>query len=316
MESKPKLFITRLLPKPVIDKLNAFFDVTVNPEDRILEKKEIIENIRDKEALLCLLTDTIDRDIIEAAANLKVISNYAVGFNNIDIDAATKRKIPVCIMPSILTNATADLTFGLILAVARRIVEADKFTRNHQFKSWGPTLFLGADVYGKTLGIIGMGRIGQAVAKRAEGFDMKVIYTANSDKHLLTATRLSLNEVLQQADFISIHAPLTPETHHLIGKEQFQLMKKTAFIINTARGPIIDEIALVTALKNRTIAGAGLDVFEHEPKITEALFGLDNVILLPHIGSATLETRTKAALLAADNLILVFQGQKPLAMAN
>lgn len=313
---KPSIFVTRTLPKPGLDKLSEHFDITLNPNDRVLEASEIIEQIHNKDALLCLLTDTIDKAIIDAGNKLKVISNYAVGFNNIDIKEATRRKIPVCITPGILTEATADLTWGLILATARRIVESDNYTRKGLFKGWSPSLFLGADVYGKTLGIIGMGRIGEAVAKRATGFDMKIIYHSRSSKNLPGARAVSLDELLKTADIITLHTPLVPETHHLIGKDQFKLMKKTSYLINTTRGAVVDELALIEALKNHTIAGAGLDVYEHEPKLSPGLSALDTVVLLPHIGSATIETRTKMALLAADNAIAILQGQKPYAIAN
>lgn len=217
---KPALFITRILPKPAMDILHNYFKVTTNAEDRILEKKEIIATIKDQDALLCLLTDTIDLDVLNAAPKLKAIANYAAGFNNIDIQEATRRKIPVCITPGILTEATADLTWGLILAIARRIPESDQFVRKGLFTGWGPKLFLGSDVYGKTLGIIGMGKIGQAVAKRAFGFNMHVLYAAHAEKNIPNAHWVSLDELLKTADIISIHTPLTKETHHLIGAAQ------------------------------------------------------------------------------------------------
>jgi len=315
-KTKPSLFLTRNLPGNGVEKLSEYFDVSVNPEDRVLEKNEIISHIRDKEALLCLLTDTIDKDVIQAAPRLKVISNYAVGFNNIDIIEATHRKIPVCITPGILTDTTADLTWALILAVTRRIIEADAFTRNGLFTGWSPSLFLGLDVSQKTLGIVGLGRIGAAVAKRASGFDMKVIYSSRSKKEMVGAEQVSLETLLKTADIISLHVPLTKETHHLIDEHQFQLMKKTAYLINTTRGAVVKESALLNALKKGEILGAGLDVYENEPQILEGLTALPNVVLLPHIGSATYETRTKMALLAADNAIAIIKGQKPHAIAN
>lgn len=313
---KPSIFVTRMLPEPSIKKLKEYFEVTINPDDRVLEKQKIIDNIKDKDALLCLLTDTIDKAVLDAGNKLRVISNYAVGYNNIDITEATKRKIPVCITPGILTDATADLTWALILSVARKIVASDKFTRAGLFKGWAPNLFLGGDITGKTLGIIGMGRIGQAVAKRARGFDMTVVYTARSDKNIPDAKFVSLNELLAISDIVSLHTPLTPETRHLIDTEQFNRMKKTAYLINTTRGPVINEKALLTALESNTIAGAGLDVYEEEPLLTPGLIDLDNVVLLPHIGSATIETRTNMAILAAENAITIIQGNKPHAIAN
>lgn len=313
---KPSIFVTRTLPESSLNKLRAYFEVFINPDDRVLEKQEIINHIKDKEALLCLLTDTIDKTVFDAGNKLKVISNYAVGFNNIDIMEATKRKIPVCITPGILTNATADLTWALILSVARKIVVSDKFTRAGLFKGWGPNLFLGTDLSGKTLGIIGMGRIGTAVAKRAQGFDMRIIYTARSDKNMPDASFVSLQELLQTADIVSLHTPLTPETQHLIDTPQLKQMKKTAYLINTTRGSVVNEKALVQALKTHVIAGAGLDVYEEEPAITPGLTELDNVVLLPHIGSATIETRTNMAMLAAENAIAVMEGKTPHAIAN
>lgn len=313
---KPKIFVTRALPEVALDKLRAHFEVTVNPDDRVLLKSEIIENIRDKDALLCLLTDAIDSQVFEAGQKLKVVSNYAVGYNNIDIQEATKRKIPVCITPGILTESVADLTWGLILATARQIVAADIFTRQGLFEGWSPTLFLGFEVHGKTLGIIGMGRIGQAVAKRAQGFDMSILYTAQTPKQIERTQCVSLPELLQSSDIVSIHTPLTPETHHMIGAKELKMMKKTAYLINTTRGPVVDEKALVQALKNGDIAGAGLDVYEREPELEQGLVGLKNTVLLPHIGSATTETRTKMAILAVENVIAIFKHQRPHSIVN
>lgn len=313
---KPRIFVTRKLPEAGLTLLNQHFIVSLNTEDRILTPEEIRENIRDKEALLCLLTDNIDKSILDAANKLKVISNYAVGFNNIDIEEATRRQIPVCITPGILTDATADLTWGLILAVARRIVSADRYMREDQFTGWDPTLFLGLDLRGKTLGIIGMGRIGQAVAARAQGFGMEVLYTSRTPKPIQSATQCSLEVLLQNADVISLHTALTPETHHLIGREAFKQMKRTAILINTARGPIIDETALLEALQTQQIFGAGLDVFEHEPRLTPGLNKCDNLVMLPHVGSATEATRTEMAKLAAENAIAILEGNQPHALAN
>lgn len=313
---KPKMYVTRLLPKPAMDKLQAYFDLTVNPDDRVLTSTEIRENIQDKDALLCLLTDTIDKSIMDACKNLKVISNYAVGFNNIDIQEATRRGIPVCNTPGILTETTADLTWALIFSIARRIVESDAFTRAGKFKGWGPLDFLGTDIYDKTIGIVGMGRIGQAVAKRARGFNMNIIYTAHTPKDIPEAKFVFLETLLKTADFVTLHTPLSAETLHLIGEPELKLMKKTAYLINTTRGPVVDETALVQALKNNLIAGAGLDVYENEPQLTEGLAQLPNTVLLPHIGSATTETRTAMGLMAAENAIAIFKGEKPHSIAN
>lgn len=296
-------------------------DIEVNPEDRVLTKAEIIEGIKGKDALLCLLTDTIDGELMDANLNLKVISNYAVGFNNIDVDAATQRGIPITNTPGVLTETTADFAWTLLMATARRIVEGDKFTRAGKYKGWGPMLLLGCDVYGKTLGIVGMGRIGQAMARRAIGFDMKVIYfdeyRLSQDKEKeLGVEYMSFEEVIKTADFVSIHVPLMDSTHHLFKKEEFEMMKENAILINSARGPIVDEKALVEALKNKTIAGAGLDVYEDEPLLASGLAELDNAVLAPHIASATVETRTKMATMAAANVLAALEGKVPPNIVN
>ena len=281
-----------------------------------MTRAELFEFIGDKDGLLCLLTDKIDRKFFEAASKLRAIANYAVGFNNIDVTEATKRGIPVTNTPGVLTETTADLAWALLMDVARRVSEGDRYTRAGRFKGWGPMLLMGGDVYGKTLGIIGMGRIGQAVAKRASGFDMTVVYSdvdslpPDREKEL-NANRTDLETLLRESDFVTIHTPLTKETHHLIGDKQFSLMKPSAYLINTARGPVIDEEALAEALSKKKIAGAGMDVFEHEPKIEPELFNMDNVVLLPHIGSASVETRSRMAVMAAENLVAGLRGEKP-----
>ncbi len=313
---KPSIFVTRTLPDVGLNKLKDFFEVTMNLEDCVLEKQQIIKKLKNKDALLCLLTDNIDKEVIDAGNRLKVISNYAVGFNNIDIAEATRRKIPVCITPGILTESVADLTWALILAVVRKILQADHFTRAGLFKGWSPSLFLGSDLAGKTLGIIGMGRIGQAVAKRAQAFGMNIVYYSRSPKNISGSLPMSLEELLLVSDIISLHTPLTQETHHLIDDEQLKLMKRTAYLINTTRGAVVNEKALVHILKHNLIAGAGLDVYEHEPMLTKGLVELENVVVLPHIGSATVETRNKMALLAVENAIAILHGKKPHAIAN
>ena len=316
---KPKLFITRYIPEEAIKRLEEVFEVEIFPENRAITHEELKEKVKDIDALICLLTDNIDHEIIEAASNLKCISVYAVGYNNIDVETATKHSIVICNTPGVLTETTADLAWALIMSCARRIVEADRFVREGKFQGWEPMLMLGNDIFGKTLGIIGMGRIGRAVAHRALGFDMKVIYyDPQVDPESLPSDYVSvdLTTLCQNSDFISIHTPLTPETRHLIGEKEFNLMKSTAILINTARGPIIDEQTLISALKEHKIAGAGLDVYENEPVIPEELIKLSNVILLPHIGSASYETRTKMALLAAENAIAVIEGKNPPARVN
>jgi len=310
-----KIFVTRTIPKPGLDLLRREFTIRVNSDNRILTKGEIIDGIRGSDGLLCLLTDQIDREVIYAEPKLKMIASYAVGYDNIDISAATERGIPVSNTPGVLTDTTAELTWALLFSVTRRIVEGDTFTRAGKFKGWAPLLMLGQDVTNKTLGIIGAGRIGTAFALKSKGFDMKVIYTDQERneqlEYNLGAKKVPLSDLLRESDFISIHVPLMKSTRHLIGEKEFKMMKKTAILLNTARGPIIDEAALIKALKEHWIFGAGLDVYEHEPKISEELRKLDNVILQPHTGSGTVETRTKMALMAAENLIEGLKGNIP-----
>ncbi|MBM3289728.1 MAG: D-glycerate dehydrogenase [Candidatus Hydrogenedentes bacterium] len=264
-----------------------------------------------------MLTDRIDGDVLDAAGpQLRIVANFAVGYNNIDVPAATARRVPITNTPGVLTDTTADLTFALILAVARRICEGERLVRARQWPGWGPMQLLGADVYGKTLGIFGMGRIGQAVAKRAAGFDMNVLYTNRNRLDAATEQRLNSRYVdkaalLAESDYVSIHCPLMPETTHAFGAAEFAAMKKTAYLINTSRGPVVDEAALVDALRTGAIAGAGLDVYEHEPTLHDGLYACDNAVIAPHLGSATLETRGKMASIAATNIIARLRGQRP-----
>ena len=316
---KPILFLTRRIPEPAIKRLEEKFTLKINPYNRALTHQELIEGVKDAEALICLLTDNIDKEVISAAPKLKVISSYAVGYNNIEVEYATQRGIAVCNTPGVLTETTADLTWALILATCRRISESERFLRKGNFKGWEPMLMLGLDVYGKTLGIIGMGRIGQAVAKRATGFAMRIIYYNDvpvSNTLPFETTETDLQTLLKEADIITLHLPLTKETFHLIGKEEFALMKESAVLINTSRGAVIDEKELIKALSEKRIFSAGLDVYENEPDIPQELLALENVVLLPHIGSASIETRTKMALLAAENAIAVMEGRKPPAQVN
>ena len=309
---KPKIFITRILPQPALDKIKEVFELRINSEDRVLTKTEIIEGVKWCDILLCLLTDTVDKDIIKVNPNLKGIVNYAVGYNNIDVKTATLLNIPVTNTPGVLTETTADLAWSLIFAVARRTVEADRFVRQGKFDGWGPMLCLGSDINGKTLGIIGAGRIGTAVAKRAAGFGMNVIYTNKSTtvEKNIKAEKVELIELLKRSDFVSLHVPLVPATRHLIGENELKLMKKTAYLINTSRGPIVDEKALVKALQEGWIAGAGLDVYENEPKLAEGLVECRNAVLLPHIGSGTIETRTNMGMIATENAIAIIKSKK------
>ena len=314
---KPAIFVTRKLPPAAMALLEENFQMECNPHNRVLLREELLEAVHGKEGILSLLTDTMDGEVMDSAGqSLKIIANYAVGFNNIDVSAATKRKIAVSNTPGVLTDTTADLAMALVLAVARRIVESDIYTRAEKYMGWDPLLFMGSDVHHKTLGILGFGRVGQALAKRAVGFDMKVLYHNRSRvepeiEKKFNATYVDQDTLLKTSDFISIHVPSTPETTGLINSETLSLMKPSAFIINTARGEIIREGDLVKALEEKKIAGAGLDVFEHEPKIHPGLLKMDNVVILPHIGSASMETRTKMGLIAAENLISFFKGQLP-----
>jgi len=316
--TRPKIYVTRQLFKPAIDILEKHGTVEIfEGEDNPIPRTLLLEKVRDSEGLLSLLTDKIDREVFEVGKKLKVVSNYAVGFNNIDVAEATKRGIYVTNTLGILTETTADCAFALIMASARRIPEGDRNIRAKKWvHAWGPKMFIGTDIHGKTLGIIGMGRIGKAMIKRAQGFDMKVIY--NSPKRVLELEKEhnvvfeTLDALLEKSDFVSIHTPLNEKTHHLIGKQQLAKMKKTAYLVNTSRGPVVDEAALYEALKAKKIAGAGLDVFEKEPiSPTNPLIELDNIVLTPHIASASIETRTAMAVMAAKNLVAVLMGDEP-----
>ena len=312
-----KVFITRKIPEDGIRILEKEgFNIEIFPEDRIPEKEEIIRGVKDADALISLLTDRIDREVIDSAPKLKVIGNYAVGYNNIDVDYAKKKGIIVVNTPGVLTDATADLAFALILAATRRVVEGDKFVREGKFKGWAPLLLLGKDVWGATLGIVGAGRIGQAVGRRAKGFNMKIIYydkfRRESFEKETGAEFVPLEKLLSQADIITIHVPLTQETYHLIGKREFALMKDGAILVNTSRGEVIDEEALISALKNGKIFSAALDVFENEPDIRKELLGLPNIVLTPHIGSATERTRRKMAEMVCNDVARVLRGEEPI----
>ncbi|MDK2919209.1 MAG: glyoxylate reductase [Candidatus Petromonas sp.] len=313
--SRKKVYVTRMIPNEGIDKLRKFFDVEVNELDRELTYQELKEKIKGKDGILCLLSDTIDGELMDVEPKVKIFANYAVGYNNMDVEAAKERNIYLSNTPGILTDATADLAWALIFATARRLTEGDRYVRAGKFKRWSPKLLLGRDITGKTLGIIGAGRIGQAVARRGKAFNMQILYYNRSRKKDFEvetdAQYVPLEELLGKSDFISLHTPLTKETTHLISDKEFKVMKDTAILINTARGPVVDEKALVKALKNKEIWGAGLDVYENEPQVEEELKTLDNVVLCPHIGSATYETRMKMAVMAADNIIAALHGKVP-----
>jgi glyoxylate reductase len=315
----PEIYLTRRIPQAAIDRLEEVFTVRLNQQDRSVTRQELLGAVTQCDALLCLLTDTIDRAVIDAAPRLKCISNYAVGYNNIDVEYAGSKGIVVCNTPGVLTESTADLTFALILSCARRIVESEAYTRSGCFKGWEPLLMLGQDVHHKTLGLIGLGRIGKAVARRAGGFDMRVLYydpLATPDSAADNCKQTTLDHLLSEADFISIHVPLTPETRHMIGARELSLMKPTAVLINTSRGPVVDEAALADSLKLGKITAAGLDVYENEPEVHPELLKLSNVILLPHIGSASIATRNAMGMLAAENAIAVVAGKEPPSRVN
>ena len=311
-----KVFVTRQIPQPGIDLLlENGFELEIYDEDKPIPQEILLEKVNNVDALLPLLTDSVSKFVINEGKDLKIIANYAVGFNNIDLKAATDAKIAVTNTPGVLTDATAELTWALIMSVSKRIVESDYFTREGKFNGWGPMLMLGCELSGKTLGIIGAGRIGTAVAQKASGFNMNLLYFSNSGNEIIEnkygGKKVLLNELIEKSDFISLHVPLNDETFHLIDSREFKQMKNTAFVINTSRGQVINESALIDALKENQIAGAGLDVYENEPEIQRELLELNNVILLPHIGSATYEARTKMAIMAATNIIEYFRGNQP-----
>ncbi|HPU01649.1 MAG TPA: D-glycerate dehydrogenase [Bacillota bacterium] len=314
------IFITREIPESGL-KLLEKHKLIVNPAPRPVTRQELVEGLKEADALLCMLVDKVDREVIESAPRLKIVANMAVGVDNIDIEACTERGIVVTNTPGVLTEATADLTWALLLAVARRVVEGDRYVREGKFNGWAPLLLVGADLHGKTLGIIGMGRIGQAVARRALGFGMNIVYYQRRrlpphSEQELKATYLPLDDVIREADFLTLHLPYYPEVHHLINRERLNLMKPTAYLINTARGAHIDEQALVEHLRARKIAGAALDVYEREPHLTPGLAELDNVVLAPHTGSASASTRSLMAEMAALSIVQVLGGEKPEHVVN
>ncbi len=314
---KPKVLITHNLFPKVHDFLKKHVEYEIGKSNGDISKNDLLKKIRDKDGLLPLLVDTIDKDVLNAAPSLKVISNCAVGYNNIDITYAKEKGIMVTNTPGVLTETTAELTWALIFAVARRIPQAHIFTRDACYKGWALDLFLGTELHGKRLGIVGMGRIGHAVARKAKAFSMDIVYHDPSvklnpeEQAELHATQLSLEDLLRTSDIITLHTTLTPKTFHLISEKNIHLMKKTAILINASRGPVVEESVLANALEKGTIWGAGLDVYENEPFIHPKLFDLDNIVLLPHIGSATLETRLRMAFTAAKNLVQGLRGETP-----
>lgn len=315
------VFVTRKLPGNGLDKLRSLCNVAVYPEDRNITKEELLEVVGSQDAMITMLSDPIDEDVIQAGHKLKAIANYAVGFNNINVNAASARKIAVVNTPDVLTNASADFAWALLMATARRVIEGDQMTRTGQFVGWAPELLLGVEVYGKTLGIIGAGRIGQGVAERATGFGMRTLYHNRNrlPKEVEEQSRMEfvdLETLLRESDFVSLHCPLTPETKYLIDAPELKQMKPSAVLINTARGPVVNEVALIEALKEGVIYGAGLDVFEDEPALKPGLVDLPNVVLAPHIASAGLETRSKMVDLVVNDIMAVLEGRRPQNLVN
>ena len=315
------VFVTRVIPQAGLDVLAEHcVTVDVNPPDRPATREELLAGVRGRDGVLCIINDTIDDEVLAAAGpRCRVFANYAVGFNNIEVEAATRRGILVTNTPGVLTETTADLAWALLMSVGRRIVESDRFFRTGDWDGWGPMQFLGRDVHGATLGIIGAGRIGTATGLRAIGFRMRLLYvdeTENDELDGIGGVRVDLETALRESDFVSLHVPLTDQTWHLISRRELEMMKPTAFLINTSRGPVVDEAALVAALKERRIAGAGLDVYEHEPTPAPGLTELDNVVCIPHIGSATEGTRSRMAVMAAENLVAALKGDRPANLVN
>ena len=313
---KPIVTVTGIFPEIALEKLKVHYDIKANNSSDSYSSEELVALAKPSSALITYLTDKINKNVIEAGKDLKIIANYGAGYNNIDVACAKEKNVWVTNTPGVLHETTADLTWALILSVARRIVPADLYTRQNKFKGWGAKLFLGGEVYGKTLGVIGCGEIGRATARRAKGFSMPVLYhqrhrlPAEMEKEL-GAKFVSLEQLLRESDFITLHVPLTDETQYMIGEKEFAMMRPTAYFIHTARGKVVDDKALVNALKTNQIAGAGLDVFENEPELEEGLTDLENVVILPHIGSASEETRTRMAIMAVDNVIDALSGKIP-----
>ena len=318
----PVVLVTRPVPAPVLERLSERCRPDVWKGEGVMPRAELLDRVAGKAGMMAMLTDRVDGELLDrAGASLRVVANFAVGYDNLDLDACTERGVLATNTPDVVTEATADLTWALLLAAARRVAEGDRFMRSGRPWIWGPEFFLGREVHGKTLGVVGLGRIGRAVARRAAGFGMPVLYHAghrlapDSEAALGVAWR-ELDELLAEADFVTIHTGLTPATRHLIGEPELRRMKPSAVLVNTARGPIVDEAALARALRDGVIGAAGLDVFEREPEVHPDLLGLDNVTLLPHLGTATIETRVAMGTMAADNLLAVLDGRRPPHLLN
>ena len=320
---RPRIFITQPVAASAIERLRAVAEVELNPDSlHIATKSELLEKVPRLDILFCLLHDRVDRDVIAAGTRLRAIASMKITPSDIDVAAATERRIPVTVIAPIVTEATADIHFALLLAVARRVVEGDRLARSGQWRGWDLLLLVGADVHGKTLGILGLGRIGRRVAERARGFAMRVLYhdavraAAEVERELGLEWVETKEELLQQADFVTLHVPLLPETRHLISRAELSWMKPTAYLINASRGPVVDEAALAEALERKQIAGAALDVFENEPTIHPKLVQQPTVLLAPHIASASVETRTRMAVMAAENVVAVLSGRRPANLVN
>jgi len=318
---KHRILVSGHLTEDILSLLAQECDVRANGEDRPMERAELLEAVAAVDGYLSMITDAVDAELMDAAPRLRVVSNMAVGYNNIDVAAATQRGIVVTNTPGILTEATAELAFALVLAAARRVVDLDRRTRAGEWTCWAPLLFLSREVSGKTLGVVGLGRIGRAVARRARAFGMRVLYHNRSrldeaEERDLGVEYAERDDLLRTSDFVSLHVPLSGETRHLIGPRELGLMKPTAYLVNTSRGAVVDEAALVEALRKKRIEGAGLDVYENEPLLAPGLTALENVVLMPHVGSATVETRARMARMAAENLLSALRGERPAHVVN
>ncbi len=320
--SKPKVLVTRRVPQECLDLLRPHFGVEYFDKGTAIPRRLLLKSVKNKEGLLCLLTDKIDSELLAAAPNLKAVSTFSVGYDHIDVPACKARGVVVTNTPGVLTESTADFAWALLMAAGRRIVEGDAYMRGGKYKGWDPLMLLGTDVSGKTLGVVGFGRIGQAVAKRAGGFSMRVLYydtrrAAPEVESALNAKFVPFDELLRESDYVSVHTVLDEGTRHLLDDRAFGLMKRSAYLINAARGPIVDEKALVRALKSDRIRGAGLDVYEWEPRMAPGLASCRNAVLAPHLASATLETRVKMGEMAASGLVdgLVRKMRSPYSIA-
>ena len=320
MSDRPSLLVTRALVPSVMQTLGERFEVDVFDGDGAISREDLLKRIQGVDAALTLLTEKVDAEFFDAAGpQLRIVANHAVGFDNVDVPEATRRGVPVSNTPDVLTETTADLAWALLLAAARRIAEGDRFLRSRTPWIWGPQMMMGVDIHGKTLGVVGFGRIGQAVARRASGFGMKVIYSSSSGPRSvdgIEAEHREFDDLLKEADLVSVNVALNDATRHLFGEAQFRAMKPTAVLVNTARGPVVDEQALARALQAGEIFAAGIDVFEKEPEVHPELLECENAVIIPHLGSATIDTREAMGMLAAENIVAVFEGREPPTLIN